>query len=66
MNCHKVGEGLGGVIVAAVARVYNRHKRMLCGDNGSALFGVAHGDYVGIAADHRDGIGNAFALGGRA
>lgn len=35
---HKIGEGLGGVIVTSVAGVYDGHKGMLCRNNGSALF----------------------------
>ena len=61
---HQVGHGLGGVLVAAVARVDDRDAGVAAGAQGRTFFRVAHGHDVGVAGDHADGVGNAFALGG--
>ena len=61
-NGKEVGQGLGRVGVAAVARVDDRHGRILGGDEGGALLRVAHGNDIGIRRDHAGGIGNALAL----
>ena len=60
---HQVGEGLGGVLVAAVAGVDDRDAGVAAGPQGSALLGMAHGHDVGIAGHHPDGVGHALTLG---
>ena len=54
-----IGQRLGRVVVAAVARVDNRNCRFHGRDQRRALFGMAHGDNVGIAADGEHGVRNA-------
>ena len=58
----QVGQGLGRVIVPAVARVDYGHARVALADYRRALEGVAHRDYVGIAADNLEGVGDRLAL----
>ena len=58
----KVGQGLRGVIMSAVARVDKRYGTVSCPDYRRALFRVSHGNYVGVTADDFKSIGNAFAL----
>ena len=58
----QVGEGLGRVLVPAVPGVDHRHRREHRGHPRGALLVVAHGDDVGIAAHHPDGVGHGFAL----
>ena len=61
-----VGEGLGGVLVAAVPGVDNGDVGVAGGHIGGALLKVAHGGDVGVAGNHADGVGNALPLGGGA
>ena len=61
----KVGKSLGRVVVAAVACVDDRNFRLHGCNARCTLLGMAHGDYVGVAADGADGIRNALALCGR-
>ena len=63
-NGQKIGQGLGGMVVAAVPRVDDGNGGCLGGDVGRALPGVAHGDDVCVAADNFRGVCHAFALGG--
>ena len=63
-NGQQVGKGLGGVVVAAVSGVDDGNGGRLTCHIGCALFGVAHGDDVGVAADDFGGVRHAFALGG--
>ena len=63
-NGQQVGKGLGGVIVAAVSGVDDGDGGRLTCHIGCALFGVAHGDDVCVAADNFGGVRHAFALGG--
>ena len=58
----EVGERLGRVVVAAVARVDDGHRRVHGRYHGRALLGVAHGDDVGVAADDADSVRHALAL----
>ena len=53
------------VVMSAISRIYNRNTRVHCRYKRCALFGVTHGDDIGITADGLGGIGNALALGGR-
>lgn len=59
----QVGKGLGGVIMSAVACVYDRDIGVFDRDAGCAFLGVAHCDDIGVAIDHADSIGDAFAFG---
>ena len=52
------------MIVAAVTGVDDGDAGRPGGNVGRALLGVAHGDDVGVAADHPGGVGHALALGG--
>ncbi len=60
---HEVRQGLGGVLVAAVARIDHRDAGVAGSAQRCALFGVAHGHNVGVAGDYADGVGDAFTLG---
>ena len=59
----QIGEGLGGVEVAAVPGVNHRAGGVAGGGLGGALHRVADGDQVGIAAYDADGIRQGFPLG---
>ena len=61
---HQVGQGLGGVLVAAVTGVDHRNAGVAGGTQRCALLGVAHGNDIGIAGNHPDGVSHALALGG--
>ena len=63
-DCEKVGERLGGMVVASVTGIDDRDSGPAGGHHRRALLGVAHGNDVGIAAHGLDGIGKAFSLGG--
>ena len=63
VNGQKVGQRLGGVVVAAVAGVDDGHGGFHGRDHRRALLEVAHGDNVGVASHHADGVGHALALG---
>ena len=62
---YNVGQRLGGVQVTAVAAVYQRDLRIERSRHRRALDRVPHGDNVGIAADDRNGVLEALALGYR-
>ncbi|MPM31614.1 hypothetical protein SDC9_78170 [bioreactor metagenome] len=62
VNGQKVGQGLGGVVVAAVSGVDNGDLRPLGGGKGRTLLGVAHGDNVRVTAHGADGVRHRFAL----
>lgn len=59
----QVRQCLGGMLVAAVARVDDGDARKACRAHGRALQGMAHGGNVRVAGDDTNGIGHAFALG---
>ncbi len=61
---HQVGHGLGGVGVAAVTCVDDRHAGVHGRTQRCALLGVAHGNDVCIVAYHTGGISHRFALAG--
>ena len=61
---HQVGQGLGGVLVAAITGVDHRNAGVAGSTQRRALLGVAHGNDIGIAGYHPDGVGYALALGG--
>ena len=48
----------------SVAGIYDRDGRMLAGNHGRTLFGMAHGTDIRITGNRADGVGNALALGG--
>ncbi len=62
LDGEQVRERLRRVVVAAVTGVDDGDLGVHGGDERRALFRVAHGDDVGIAADGADGIGDALAL----
>ena len=59
----EVGQGLGRMVMSAVARVDDRDVDVVRGHIGSALFRMAHRDDVGEALDGPRGIGHALAFG---
>ncbi len=61
-NGHQVGDGLSGVLMAAVAGVDDRDAGITAGAQRGTLLGVAHGDDIGVAGHHTDGVGHALAL----
>ena len=61
---HQVDHGLGGVRVAAIACIDDRHAGILGRPERSPLFGVAHGDDVGVVAHHAGGVLHRLALAG--
>ena len=61
---HQVGQGLGGVLVTTVTGVDHRNAGVAGSTQRCALLGVAHGNDIGIAGHHPDGVGYALALGG--
>ena len=61
---HQVGQGLGGVLVTTVTGVDHRNAGVAGSTQRCALLGVAHGNDIGIAGHHPDGVGHALALGG--
>ena len=63
LNRQEVSQGLGRVIMSAVPGIDDRHRRAHGCNHRCAFFWVAHGDDIGIAANHTHRIGNAFALG---
>ena len=66
LDGENVGEGLRGVLVAAVAGVDQRHVDVVAGQTRGALFGMAHGRDVGVAFHGAQRVGDALALrGGR-
>ena len=62
----EVGQGLGGVVVAAVTGIDDRDVAELSCGIGGAFLGVAHGDNVGVAAHGVQGVAHGLALGSRA
>ena len=65
LDGQQVGEGLGGVVVAAVPSVDDGHGGLHRGHQGGALLGVAHGDNVGKAAHRPGGVRHALPFHGR-
>ena len=63
LDREEVRQGLRRVAVGAVAGVDDRHGRYFRGVKLRTLDVVAHGDDVGEAADHADGILHALTLG---
>ena len=61
---HQVDHSLGGVGVAAIACIDDRHPRIHGRPQRCALLGVAHGNDVCIVAHHAGGISHRFALAG--
>ena len=61
----KVSQSLGGMAMAAVARIDHGDGSIGCGYQRSALQGVTHGNDICIAGNDLCGICNAFALGCR-
>ena len=61
---HQVGQGLGGMLVAAVTGVDHRDAGVAGSTQRCALLGVAHSHDVGIAGHHTDGVGHALAFAG--
>ena len=54
---------MGGVLVAAVTGVDDRDAGITAGAQRGTLLGVAHGDDIGVAGHHTDGVGHTLALG---
>ena len=63
LDREKVRQGLRRVAVGAVAGVDDGHGRHFGGVELGALDVVAHGDHIGEAAHHADGVLHALALG---
>ncbi len=61
---HQVDHGLGGVRVAAIACIDDRHARIQGRPQRRTLFGVAHGNDVGIVAHDAGGVLHRLALAG--
>lgn len=61
---HEIDHGLGGVGMAAVARVDDGDAGIHRGPERGAFFGVAHGDDVGAVADDAGSVGHRLALAG--
>ena len=59
----QVAQRLRRVLVAAVAAVDHRHRRIFGGKPRRAVARVADDNDVGVIADDADGVGEAFALG---
>ena len=55
---------IDGMLMAAVACIDDRDAGITAGAQRGTLLGVAHGSNVCHTADHADGIGYGFALGG--
>ena len=62
----QVGQSLGGMVVPPVAGVDDGHGGHFAGGVRGAFLGVAHGNDIGIAADHPHGIADGLALCGGA
>ena len=60
---HQVCQGLGGMLMSAVARVNHRDRGNGCGYHGRTLLRMTHGAYISIAGNHTNRIGNTFSLG---
>ena len=65
LDCQKVGKSLGGVAVASVPGVDDRHCRDFCRCERSSLYVVPHRNHVGKAAYHPDGVLDGLALADR-
>ena len=59
----QVRQGLGGMIVSAVAGIDHGHRRMSDSHRRGAFLRVAHGKNIHIARHHGDGIGKTFPFG---
>ena len=62
---HKVGQCLGGMLMASVPCVDNWNLGLLGSYKCSAFLWMPHGADVSITGNHADGIGHAFAFCGR-
>ncbi len=62
----QIAERLRRMLVAAVAAVDHRDRRKFGGEPHRAVARMADDDHVGVVRDHPHGVGEAFALGGRA
>ena len=65
LDGEQVGQGLGGVVVAAVTGIDDGNGGIHGCHQRCTLLGVAHGNDIGKAADGLCGVGHALALGGR-
>ncbi len=61
---HEIDHGLGGVGMAAVARVDDGDAGIHRGPAGAPSLGVAHGDDGGVVAHHAGGVLHRLALAG--
>ena len=62
----EVAQGLGRMLMAAVAAVDDRDRRIVGGEPRRAVARMADDDQVGIVGDDPHRVGEALALGGRA
>ncbi len=62
----QVAQRLRRVLVAAVAAIDHRDRRVFGGKPGGAVARMTDDDDIGVIADDADGVGEAFALGGGA
>ncbi len=58
----EVEQGLGRMLVGAVAAVDDRHAGELGGEAGSPLFRMTHHHRIGVGADDLDGVSQGLAL----
>ena len=61
----QVAQRLGRMLVAAVAAIDHRDRRVFGGEPRRAVARMADHDDVGVVGDHAHRVGEAFALGGR-
>ena len=61
---HEVDHGLAGMRVPTVACIDHRHTGRKGCPQRCALFGVAHGDHIGVVAHHAGGVLHRLALAG--
>ena len=61
---HEVDHGLAGMRVPTVACIDHRHTCRKGCPQRCALFGVAHGDHIGVIAHHAGGVLHRLALAG--
>ncbi len=59
----KIGQGLRGMLVAAVAGIDDGNTGFFGGYHGRAFFWMPHGADIGVTGNDADGIGNAFPFG---
>ena len=58
----KIGQGLRRVIMSAVSRIYDGNRAVPRRNDRRALLRMPHRDYIGIAADNFQSVGDAFAF----